>query len=122
MPRKKKDEILLSEKHGVNPSITTCFYCGEATGIALMGKLKGDVEAPKECCCSLEPCDKCKEKWKNHLLVVEVFNESRNPTGRWFAINKSVVSDAYKNTPVALSLEDDFNEMIKGCDVNESDS
>ena len=111
--------IKLSEKHGVNPSITTCFYCGEATGIALMGKLKGDAEAPKECCCSIEPCDKCKEKYKDHLLVVEVFNESKSPTGRWVAIDKSVVSDIFKDTPVALSLEQDFNEIISGGERHE---
>lgn len=38
--------IRVSEKHGVNPSITICPICGKETGIALLGKLKGDKEAP----------------------------------------------------------------------------
>lgn len=34
--------IRLSEKHGVNPSIIVCPICDKETGIALLGKLKGD--------------------------------------------------------------------------------
>lgn len=34
--------IRVSEKYGVNPSITICPICGKETGIALLGRLKGD--------------------------------------------------------------------------------
>lgn len=40
--------IILSEKHGVNPSITVYPICGKEIGIALLGKLKGDEEAPRK--------------------------------------------------------------------------
>lgn len=40
--------IILSEKHGVNSSITVCPICGKEIGIALLGKLKGDEEAPRK--------------------------------------------------------------------------
>jgi hypothetical protein len=40
-----KDSIRLSEKHGVNPSLMLCFYCGEASGVALLGRLKGDQDS-----------------------------------------------------------------------------
>lgn len=40
--------IILSEKHEVNPSITVCPICGKEIGIALLGKLKGDEEAPRK--------------------------------------------------------------------------
>lgn len=40
--------IRVSEKHGVNPSITICPICGKETSIALLGKLKGDKEAPRK--------------------------------------------------------------------------
>lgn len=108
----KKDEILLSKKYGVNPSLTVCFYCGEATGIALMGKLKGDVEAPRQCCMSVEPCDKCKEKYKDYCLVVEKDNNESSPTGRWFAIKKEAVVEAYRNYPVVFMEPPLFNEFI----------
>lgn len=109
----KKDEILLSKKYGVNPSMTVCFYCGEATGIALMGKLKGDVEAPKECCLSVEPCDKCKEKFKDYCLVVEKDNSESSPTGRWFAVKKEAVAEAYRKYPIVFMESSLFNTYIK---------
>lgn len=40
--------IIFSEKHGVNPSITVCPICGKEIGIALLGKLKRDEEAPRK--------------------------------------------------------------------------
>ena len=43
-----KDTIELSPKHGVNPSILHCECCGKDYGLALLCKLKGDVEAPKD--------------------------------------------------------------------------
>ena len=52
------NSIKISPKYGVNPSLINCFFCGESKGIALMGKLKNDAEAPKECVMDYEPCDK----------------------------------------------------------------
>lgn len=116
-----KNSILLSPKHGVNPSMQLCFYCGECKGIALMGKLKGDQEAPKECVMDLEPCDKCKEKYKDATLVVEVTiegidpNRDFKPTGRYVAVKKESIKDeGVKQSPVALCVDNDFKEIFKG--------
>lgn len=67
--------IRLSEKHGVNPSMCKCFFCGEVKGIALMGKLKGDVEAPHECIVDYDPCDTCREKMSLGVTLIEVSQE-----------------------------------------------
>ena len=64
--------IRLSEKHGVNPTLCQCFFCGEVKHIALMGKLKGDVEAPHQCVMDYEPCDKCKEQMSLGVTLIEV--------------------------------------------------
>lgn len=65
--------IKLSQKHGVNPTIPVCFFCGEQKNeIALLGKLKGDVEAPKNCVLDYEPCDKCKEHMNMGVTLIEV--------------------------------------------------
>lgn len=64
--------IRLSEKHGVNPSLINCFFCGESKGIALMGKLKGDAEAPRSCVMDYEPCDKCKAMFDQGVLLIGV--------------------------------------------------
>ena len=64
--------IRLSEKHGVNPTMCKCFFCGEVKHIALMGKLKGDVEAPMSCVMDYEPCEKCEEAMSQGVTLIEV--------------------------------------------------
>ena len=61
--------IILSEKHGVNPSLMLCPYCGKETGIALFGKLKGDKEAPRNVIGN-ELCDEYKEEVKNGFVLM----------------------------------------------------
>ena len=40
--------IKVSPKHGLNPTIPICFWCGKERGeVALLGRLPGDAEAPK---------------------------------------------------------------------------
>ena len=63
--------IRISDKHGVNPSLMQCFYCNEATtGIALLGKLPGDAEAPRQGVFNLTPCDDCKAKMAQGVLIM----------------------------------------------------
>ena len=76
--------IRFSQKHGLNPSLDICFWCGEVKGLALCGKLKGDVEAPKQMVTSLEPCDKCKERFKKGVHLIEVTDD-----GSRFGDNKA---------------------------------
>lgn len=53
--------INLSPKYGVNPSVLHCFICGKKTGLALLGKLKDDAEAPHDISNPNELCDDCKK-------------------------------------------------------------
>lgn len=95
--------IPISKKHGVNPSCALCFFCGEAKEVVLFGRLKGDVEAPREVLMDYEPCDKCKELFKQGSLLLEVDikpitdnqpaikqekNQKLYPTGRFNLIKK----------------------------------
>lgn len=69
--------IPLSPKHGLNPTIPVCAWCGEPKNeIALMGRIKTNVkgedpEAPMHCVLDYEPCDKCKEQWSQGVAVLE---------------------------------------------------
>lgn len=100
-----KNDIRISEKHGLNPSMPVCFLCGETKNeIVLFGRLKGDAEAPRHCIIDYEPCDKCKEKYKNDAVFIEAsHNEQKNglppttvtidgkestiyPTGKYYAV------------------------------------
>ena len=87
-------DILLSPKHGLNPTIPICFWCGEEKNeIALMGRIgdarKGeDFEAPMHAVLDYEPCDKCREKnvhWVYHDRShprSEPHNKSTDAAGR----------------------------------------
>lgn len=109
------NSILLHKKYGVNPTLTTCFYCGEETGeIALLGA-GYNSEAPRHMCISVEPCPKCKEKYKDYVLLVEMNEDAggkHQPTGRWLAIKKECV--IVPNDGVCYVDTYTFNLLVKG--------
>lgn len=116
--------ITLSPKHGLNPSLDVCFWCGEAKGVALLGRIhekKGDrtdVEAPREMVTSLEPCDKCKEHFKQGIHLIEVSDDGSRfrdderfvlrdpdgaahwPTGRWAVVRPEAMKNGKAGTAV----------------------
>jgi len=93
--------IKISEKHGVNPSLEQCFFCGEPKGIILFGRLKEDAEAPREVCLNHEPCDKCKGYMEQGVMLVSVKDGSdrKNPcrTGAIAVIKEEAVKKMFKN-------------------------
>lgn len=108
--------IRLSEKHGVNPTLCQCFFCGETKHIALLGQIgdrrKGeDIEAPRECVMDYEPCDKCQEQMKRGVTLIEVSTAQPSdgrppltakgdlqvyPLGRWCVIKPEVASHIFE--------------------------
>lgn len=98
--------VRLSEKHGVNPTISTCFWCGkEKNEIVLCGKLPGDKEAPMRAIINYEPCEECKAKMENGITMMEASSTPRNknqapmqkgiyPTGRWVVVSEEAISNA----------------------------
>lgn len=113
------DAINLSPKHGVNPSVLHCFICGKETGLALLGKLKDDAEAPRDISNPSELCDDCKKALKEGKFILEVEDnsEKNNPkrTGRYVCIKKDALLDikspiCYMEHTVFSKL---FNEFIK---------
>lgn len=75
--KETKDEgIPISPKHGLNPSLGVCFYCGKETGeVVLHGYIKGDEEAPKHTVVSYEPCKECQAQWKDNVTFIGVTAE-----------------------------------------------
>lgn len=79
------NNIKLSPKHGLNPTIPVCAWCGEPKNeIALMGMIgdrrKGeDLEAPKNCILDYEPCDHCKEQWSQGVAILEATTKRPTP-------------------------------------------
>lgn len=114
--------IKLSPKHGLNPSLQLCLYCRKAKSILLNGKIgKDDLEASKEVVTDIEPCDKCKEKYKDCTLVVEL-NKNDIPTGRWLAIDKKYITEeTVKNSQVAIATEETFNSILEADEDGKND-
>ena len=79
--------IEVSPKHGLNPTIPVCFWCGkDKNEIALLGRIRektknryganvtkqdSDIEAPSRMVIDYEPCDECMKMWDSGVAVIE---------------------------------------------------
>jgi len=116
--------ILLSQKHGLNPTIPRCFYCGEDKNEILLPGAKGDRLA-KELGYSdgempmrglvfdKEPCNKCKEWMRQGIILISVdklkTTDPSNPyrTGKFMvieddAMRRILTVDLERATPEQL--------------------
>lgn len=86
--------ITLHPKYGVNPSLMLCFFCGEASGVALLGANRGQ-EAPRQAVYDKVPCSKCKELMAQGVMLISVKDgaEGDNPyrTGRMCVIKDEAI-------------------------------
>lgn len=101
--------IRVSEKHGVNPSITICPICGKETGIALLGKLKGDEEAPRKIIGDL--CDDCISKLGNDKIYILAINDQGYNT-KGIIIERSALNISIKGY-IILMKENEFDKVFK---------
>ena len=101
--------IRVSEKHGVNPSITICPICGKETGIALLGKLKGDKEAPMRMLS--DPCDDCVSKLGNDKIYILAINDQGYST-KTIIIERSALNIPIKGY-MTLMKENEFDKVFK---------
>jgi hypothetical protein len=92
--------IVLSEEHGVNPSLEQCFVCLKDVGVVLFGKLRGDQEAPRRVCLDGSPCSECEGYMKMGVILISVRAPSpgedvdeSNPyrTGGWVVVKDQAV-------------------------------
>ena len=117
--------IRLSEKHGVNPTMGICAFCGKETGeIALLGKLKGDKEAPRHTVLSYEPCDECKKQWAQGVAIIEVSRypvtdgqpqiaEGAYPTGRVAVVREEALNGGLNEKgSMALMITEEFQQVF----------
>lgn len=125
---KEKDEITLSPKHGVNPSLLKCFACGKGAGIALLGKLKNDEKAPREMTDQNIFCNDCQKVInQDGLLVISVRDgeASDNPyrTGKMVGITKEAKNRIFKNIKTNVCyMEDSVFDKIFNITENEENN
>lgn len=108
--------IPISPKHGLNPTIPVCFFCGKPKKeLVLMGKLKGDAEAPKNLCLDYEPCDDCKALFEGNVLLMGVTTTPKEgqppiqgnlyPTGTYAVVTRDGVEQVFQEDAVKTILE-----------------
>lgn len=95
--------MYLHHKHGINPTMTTCFLCRETKDILLVGaKIKAfkkeglcskDGEMNHQIgCIDKEPCQKCKEIMEQGIIFISTKDDDiEYRTGGWCAIKESAV-------------------------------
>lgn len=131
----KKDKgIKLSPKYGVNPCIPICCWCGkEKNEIALLGKLKGDAEAPRNAVIDYEPCEECQAKFNLGVVLIEVTKNQPNdnimpiqkqdgvslyPTFRYSVIKLEAAKKLFENETLIngsrLLIEDNLYSRLVG--------
>lgn len=114
----------ISDKHGLNPSINVCFFCGKDKGeLLFFGRLKGDAKAPQRVMANYKPCKECEAKMSKGVTVIEVTRTDSGavpiqpgawPTGRWSVIKKEAAQRLFKTDSTKILLEDRlYNELIK---------
>lgn len=114
----------ISSKHGLNPSINVCFFCGKDKELQLFGKLKGDVKAPQRILTNYRPCKECADKFAKGRLVIEVTRTDNGglpiikgawPTGRWCVLDFKLAAKLFKDSnkkPVLLE-QPLYEQLIK---------
>ena len=111
-------DIPVSLKHGLNPTVVRCFWCGEDTNtIALLGKLPNDEQAPRSAVVDYQPCDDCRSKMESGICIAEATDTpvrddfppiqkrggiSLYPTGRWAVLNREVLEKSDFIQPLEL--------------------
>lgn len=97
--KNKDDELILSKKHGVQPTIPLCRYCNKSKNQVLLLGAAGDRLAIALGCADgrmpmntlmpgdYEPCDDCKSKG---VLILEMTNDKQQPTGSFWLVKEAV--------------------------------
>lgn len=106
------NNIRLHPKFGLNPTMTTCYYCLEPKEVLLVGSNVNEFQ--KAALCSpdgqmisnigvidLAPCQKCKEFMKQGIILISIRNGEEkefekkipNPyrTGGWIVVKEDLI-------------------------------
>jgi len=102
--------VRVHKKYGLNPTMSNCFFCGEAKDIWLIGARTGrfkeaglassDGEMNREIgVVDTEPCQKCQEYMKQGVILISVRDGEggKNPyrTGGWCVVKECVIKEAF---------------------------
>lgn len=116
--------IRVSQKHGINPTIPICFFCGkEKNEVVLLGKLPDDAEAPMHTLLNYEPCDDCKKLMEQGVTIIEVIDkplvknqapiqENHYPTGRWCLVKEKAAKEIFNTDEKKILVDPTIMDSI----------
>lgn len=112
-----KNSIKLSPKYGVNPSVLHCICCGKDYGVAMLGKLKGDKEAPRDIYQGL--CNQCHGVIdQGGAMIIEVGDgeTGNNPyrTGRIVGVSKDFKERNHLENSIMYMERSLFSKIFGG--------
>lgn len=104
----------ISKKHGLNPTIPLCPYCGESKNEIILTGYEGEKWAKRNGHSDgqmpmhvrvegdITPCDECKKKG---IAVAEVeSDDDRTLTGRLWVIREEAIREILKDSPMLPSV------------------
>lgn len=108
----------LHPKFGVNPTVPTCFFCGESKNeVVLLGAAyKG--EAPMHMCIDNTPCEKCEEYMKQGIIFISVRDGSMDAsyrTGRFAVVKEEAVNRLFIDGPLKQEVLKKRAVFIEDC-------
>lgn len=107
--------LRLHPEHGVNPSLSQCFWCGgDKNEILLLGANRGK-KAPHRVCFNYEPCDKCKEQFSQGIRIFEAktspcfdgqleIDSGMYPTGRMVVVREEFITRMFQPKELVDSI------------------
>ena len=119
-------DILLHPKHGLNPCLTTCFYCNEPSEILLVGSkvqafreagvpVSSDGQMPMQIgVIDMWPCSKCEGYMKQGIILISVRDGEENKigkppnpyrTGGWVVIKEDFIDRAIDNEELRAQIK-----------------
>jgi hypothetical protein len=94
--------LTVSKKHGLNPSIVVCILCHKDTGVALLGALPGDAEAPRKILDPFnpyEPCPACKEAYLSQGTLLLSVTEDKKYVGDLMVLKDAAFRECFGEEP-----------------------
>lgn len=105
--------IPISPKHGLNPTVPVCLYCGkDKDEVAICGKInKQDDQMPMRCVIDALPCDECRKLWSAGVVLIRV---SKTKKGRMVPVKSpDGKSTFYLDGSTMLITEEGAQRLFK---------
>jgi len=112
--------VRLSKKHGLNPTIPVCYFCGRAKNeVALLGAAGDKIakamgrdsgEMPMHACIDRNPCEECEKLMKDNILFIIVKDGCTNAD----ELDKRIACAAIPEDIVKKSINADVLDDILG--------